>query len=167
MAGGSESDIVIPLDLGCVPDRAVSGAVLVQSERSCFLTFVALRPGPDGLEHDAGFALIEFEGCAVTQFGSPNDEGFRGHPLFAKAEAQGDTWTGSHEILHSSWIRRCAAQNHTAFPWLEEGWPGARHFLIAFHDSTFECIADGLRVEVIDAPYPTIFARIAERINAE
>jgi hypothetical protein len=157
---------MVALDLGCVPERAISGAVLVQTERSCFLTFNATQPGPDGVMHPAGVALIEFLNCRIAQFGYPNDEAYRGHPLFAKTAALGEAWTGTHEVRDSTWIRCLEQQNRVAFP-DSDPWQGARHFIIEFHESTFECIADGLRLELMDVPYGAVFERIAKRVISE
>ena len=68
------------LKIGIRPEAAVSGAVLVQSEMSTFLTFNAQkdtdRPSPYGgfYTEDAGTAIVEFPMCLVTKFGHPNDE---------------------------------------------------------------------------------------------
>ena len=78
-------------------------------------------------------------------FGPPNDETFSGHPLADR---------GLHpyavfEVRDSSWIRKLERMNsvhhrHNRERFLE----GLRHFVFAFHDSTFECVAHGFEVEV-------------------
>src|SRR5690606_21194515 len=73
-----KAERVVELDLGCTPEAAVSGAILVQTEQSVFLSFSAMRPtdrmSPRGSPYteDAGVALVEFKTCAVTKFGYPN-----------------------------------------------------------------------------------------------
>jgi len=58
-------DQIVELDLGIRSEAAVSGAVLIQTEQSTFLTFNAMRPtdrlGPHGHPmEDAGTAVVEF-----------------------------------------------------------------------------------------------------------
>lgn len=152
-------EIVIALDVGCRPEAAVSGAVLVKTEHSTFLTFNAMRFAADGLCHPAGMALVEFRRCTATKFGYPNDEARAGVPRF-----KGLVY-GFYEVLDSEWKVELAVLNSFAFPDTGE-WHG-RHFLLTFHDTTFECLADDFKLEVIDEPYDRVFARIASRVVAE
>lgn len=158
-------DQVIVLDLGYVPEAAISGAVLVQTESSCFLTFNAMRVEAGRNQSRAGFALVEFPGCLCTRFGYPNDEAFPGHPLFAKVQALYPPWTGIYQVLNSSWIRQVEQQNRKIFP--NSSLWSVRHFIFGFHDSTFECIADDLVSQVIDEPFSAVLARISKRVLAE
>jgi hypothetical protein len=152
-------DRLIELDLGCVPEAAVSGAVLVQTEQSVFLTFNAVRLGPDGKYHAAGTALAEFRMCSATRFGYPNDEARAGIARFAPLGY------GIYEVLHCSWLDETDRLNRYAFPGQRRG--ATRHFLITFHDSTFECLADDVRLTVVNESYGQVFARIAQRVVAE
>ena len=64
-----------PIDVGFVPEAAISGGVLLQSEYSTFLIFNAMKRTPGGQFEfeDAGLAVCEFVGCTITKFGYPND----------------------------------------------------------------------------------------------
>ncbi|HVO43225.1 MAG TPA: hypothetical protein VMT34_11410 [Aggregatilineales bacterium] len=106
-----EIDQVIELDLGCIPEAAVSGGVLVKTDRSTFLTFNAMRKIDRRCER-AGYALIEFTRCLIAQFGYPNDEARVGHPLYSSG-LQG---YGIYEVVNSSWSKRLDQQNRVAFP---------------------------------------------------
>ena len=161
MATNDVDDVVL-LDLGYKPEAAVSGAVLVQTEHSTFLTFNAMKLENDGLRHPAGHAVIEFLLCAITKFGYPNDEASPGHPLYSKMAGAYDIY----EVLNSSWIAELDQQNLVAFPNADNG-ARSRHFIISFHDSTFECIADDFKLVVTDEPYEVVFQRIADRVVAE
>lgn len=154
-------DKVIELDRGYLAEAAVSGAVLVQTERSTFLTFNAMQKRPDGLRERSGTALVEFPGCQCTQFGYPNDEALSGHPLYSSGLAE----YAIHEVLNPSWARRLEQQNRVAFP--QTGTWNLRHFIIAFHDSTFECLAGNLVLRVFDEPYARVLQRITERVLSE
>ena len=164
MEEGSEE--VIALHIGYVPDPAVSGALLFQTEESCFLTFNALKPVGSGSFEPVGIALIEFKGCIITQFGYPNDEAYQGHPLFAKIQSLGKEATSIHEVHHSRWLRQLVEQNRKSFP---EGtpWEDSRHFIIEFHDSSFECLAESFHTELIEGPYESILIYLAKRAMNE
>lgn len=154
-------DQVIELDLGYVPEAAISGGVLVQTERSTFLTFNAMRKQSNGFMEPAGTAMVEFIRCQCTQFGYPNDEALAGHPLYAPGVAV----YGICEVLNPSWSRRLEQQNRVAFP--PTGSWDLRHFIISFHDSTFECLAKDLVLQVFDEPYENVMRRITDRVLSE
>ena len=158
----NETDQVIEVNLGFRPEAAISGAVLIQSDYSTFLTFKAMGLETDGIHYTGiGFALLEFNRCILTRFGYPNDEALPGHPLYAKGIAD----YVMCEVLNSSWIDQIAEQNRVAFPTFNYV-DRSRHFVFIFHDSTFECIADGFTSEVFDGPYEQLFARISQRIRS-
>ena len=154
-----EQDKVIELDLGCCPEAAVSGALLLQTEYHCFLTFNAQRPRADGYSDDAGTAIVELVRCSTTKFGYPNDEALGGHPLYAKGLVN----YGIYEVLNSSWIAEQAKQNQVCFP-APTHKSRKRHFIFTFHDSTLECLAQDLKLTLSDDPYETIFKTISARI---
>jgi hypothetical protein len=105
---------------------------------------------------DAGTAVVEFQRCLVSRFGYPNDEARWGIPRF-----KGVSY-GIYEVRHSSWISEVVRMNRYRFPDTPDTYV-ARHFLFAFHDDTFECLADGLRLEVVNEPYHVTFERIRQR----
>jgi hypothetical protein len=160
------ADDIVELDLGVRPEAAVSGAVCLQSEAGTFLTFNAMRPtermspyGGPYLE-DAGIAIVEFKRCIVSRFGYPNDEARWGIPQYK------DVSYGIYEVKDSSWIKEVVRLNRYRFPETTDDYV-RRHFLFAFHDDTFECLADDLTLEVVKAPYQGIFDRIVRRALAE
>ncbi|HEX4797440.1 MAG TPA: hypothetical protein VH370_26840 [Humisphaera sp.] len=161
-----EPETVIELELGCRPEAAISRAVLVQTESSAFLTFNAMRPtdrmSPYGGPYmeEAGVALVEFEMCSITKFGYPNDEAWRGIP-----RTRGLSY-GIFEVRNSDWIRELTMLNRHSFPKTPDD-TRSRHFLFLFHDSSFECIAAGIKLELINGPYAKVFDRIRARVLAE
>jgi len=157
---------IVELDLGIRPEAAVSGAVLFQTEGSTFLTFNAMRPttrmtswGQPYLE-DAGTALFEFERCLLTRFGYPNDEARWGIPYFKEVSY------GIYEVQNSSWIKEVVRLNRYAFPNTTDEYV-AKHYLFAFHDSSFECLADGFEFKVLNEPIEAIVKAITSRIIEE
>ena len=156
---------VVELQLGITPEAAISGAVLVQTEILTFLTFNAMRatnrPFPGGgynLEA-AGTAIIEFTVCTATKFGYPNDEAWGSIP-----RTKGLSY-GIFEVENSKWKLELSQLNRYVFPQTRE-W-GGRHFLFLFHDSSFECIARDMKLEVTNESYAEIFGRITNRILSE
>ena len=135
----------VPFDIGFKPEAGVSGPVLLQTDDDAFLTFNAVHMTSDGKRGTAGTGVIELEGCYITKFGYPNDEGLGGHPLYKHGLGFYDVF----EVLDSSWIQQMTEQ---------------RHFIFTFHDSTFECVANSLRATLSTEPYEQIFRQITQRV---
>jgi hypothetical protein len=68
-------------------------------------------------------ALIRFDGVVCHKFGAPNDESLHAHPLYSR----GLQFYEFHEIFGSSDLREQKEK---------------RHWIITFHDETFEVIAE-------------------------
>jgi hypothetical protein len=160
-----DEERVVELQLGITPEAAISGAVLVQTEISTFLTFNAMRatnrPSPGGGYYSevAGTAVVEFSVCTATKFGYPNDEAWDSIP-----RTKGLSY-GIFEVENSEWKLELSRLNRYAFPKTRE-W-GGRHFLFLFHDSSFECIAKDMKLEVTTEVYAEVFERITNRILSE
>ena len=122
--------------------------VLVQTEHHATLVF----DEPDSSTR----TVIEFLGCLATQFGYPNDEALAGHPLYRL----GLRPYGVFEVIDSSWLERLSRQNKAAFP--SSSLNGLRHFVITFHDSTFECLASGYERRQVDE---TVAAEILREVR--
>lgn len=155
---------VVELDVGFKPEAAVSGAVLVQSEVSTFLTFNAMKQEEDGLWHPAGTAFVRFPMCLATKFGHPNDEALPGHPLYSMMQGY-----GIYEVIDSTWVDELTRLNQVRFPQTDPGrWKSTyHHFIFTFHDSTFECLANEMLMEILVETYETIFQRITQHILSE
>lgn len=91
----------------------------------------------------------------MAVFGYPNDEALPGHPLFAN----GLNYYGVFEVRESSWAARLDEQNEVSFPNAVATRPQT-HFIITFHDSTFECLADGVTAEVAPDAVVDAFDRL-------
>ena len=161
----AERDRIVGLELGFGPEAAVSGAVLVQTEYAAWLTFNGVRPtsriSPYGepYRESAGTAVLRFRHCSITKFDYPNDEAQCGIPRYK------DLAYGLYEVLHSSWKDELLELNRYSFP--DSKPTDARHFLITFHDSTFECLAAGFEHELVEGPYEETFKRISEHVLGE
>lgn len=89
-------------------------------------------------------ALIQFTHAYAHMFGPPNDEAFSGHPLASRGLGP----YRAHEVRDSSWIRRLERMNAVHPCHRPEHFGRYRHFVFAFHDTTFECIAEAFSVSV-------------------
>lgn len=122
-------------------------------------TFVRVR-GPEG--SGAPVAVVMFRGCYAHMFGPPNDEAFDGHPLFSR----GLKPYRVYEVENSSWLRRLERMNavhpsHDTARFLAN----KKHFVFAFHDSTFECIAKGFEIETHRGSVASMIPRMQEWIG--
>jgi hypothetical protein len=150
------ADEVIRLELGCVPDPAGSGAVLVATGTSAFLTFDAVVDA--GGAPEPVTALVELVGCRTTRFGHPDAAALVGHPLASKLSGP----CAVYEVRESSWRAELEARD-----WRElspaRAWD-CRHFLISLPDGTFEALADELALDLLREPYHLVFDRISRRV---
>jgi hypothetical protein len=137
--------------------ESCSGAPLptvVADEAGVTLVYFINEPHPDfdgrnprSTAHaakDDPIAIIRFTSPSAHYLGPPNDEALNGHPLYAR----GLRSYSVYEVLHSSWLRtleqmNAVHPNHT--PGL---FSSRRHFIFTFHDSTFECVAEGYTCEI-------------------
>ena len=148
------SEAIIRLDLGCAPAADVSGAILLQSEYSVFLVFNARKETKKGWV-DGGFAVAEFDGCLATRFGYPNDE-----PRYSIPRYDGVGYDIC-EVINSEWNDELNRLNRLRFPDFDFR---LRHFVLGFHDSTFECLADNISIELSNQPLAKIVTELAQRV---
>lgn len=120
--------------------------VIVADEDTLQLACCASVPDPDwvgtyvhevNLSNGDPVILVQFEGAYAWFHGPPNDEAFEGHPLASR---------GLHPyaafcIEDSSWVRRLERMNSVHEHHDPEGFTCLSHYVFAFHDSTFECVA--------------------------
>lgn len=89
-------------------------------------------------------AIVEFNSRLSIMFGSLNDETFSGHPL----SGRGLRRYGVFEIENSSWIRKLEQMNSVHERHNPENFKKYKHFVFAFHDSTFECVAESFEIAI-------------------
>jgi hypothetical protein len=103
-------------------------------------------------------ALVRFARSAAHLFGPPNDESFAGHPLAARGLGPYAVF----EVQNSSWVRKLERMNSIHPRHQPERFAKYKHFVFAFHDSVFECVAEsfdfsvhrGAVSEVLRASWP-------------
>lgn len=112
---------------------------------------------------DECVCVVNFERPTIHTFGPPNDEAFAGHRL----EKKGVTPYSAFEIINSSWIQQLEIMN-SVHPYHDRGQflKDKRHFIISFHDSAFECIANGYEFKVKSGSISgTLEAHVNELFN--
>lgn len=147
-------DRVIELDTAPRPDVGAPLPALVSDELNLYLAYIASEPDPgwDGTyarvvtpeSPGEPIATVTFESPYSHFFGPPNDEAFHGHPL----ESRGLRPYSISEIVGSSWVHALERMNSVHPNHRPEHFDKYRHFVFAFHDSTFECVAEGFQVRI-------------------
>jgi hypothetical protein len=105
-------------------------------------------------------AVVEFERCILYKFGAPNDEVLAGHPLHGK----GLVAYGAHTVERSRWISEQERLNGVHPQHDPESWKRFRHYLLAFHDETFECIATAHSVKETDSTLAEVLDLCARKL---
>ena len=127
---------------------------VVADEHHLWLSYVVSEsdPGWDGAcatmvspsSSGLPLAVVRFRVVYAHYFGVPNDEAFAGHPLAAR----GLRPYGAYIIRGSSWLRRLEEMNRVHRQHDAARYAELNHYVFAFHDSTFECVAGSVHVEI-------------------
>ncbi len=129
---------------------------ITATENSIFVKYIIQNSS----DEDDEYVTVQFINSYIHTFGPPNDEAFTGHPLFKI----GLRPYSAVEILESGWIDALESMNsvhphHDKIQFLNN----KRHFILSFHDTTFECVAYGYKIykraQQGDAPEPASPAR--------
>jgi hypothetical protein len=147
-------DYITQLRIGAEPASGVSGAVVVASELSTFLMFNSA---------DGAVVLVELIRAIKSQFGYPNDEALGGHPLYQS----GLKHYGVFEVENSSWLEQTRKQNAVCFPNADRWGKNLHHFVFTFHDSTFECLAEDLKVRSLGIPKQQVLADLLKHVSGD
>jgi hypothetical protein len=105
-------------------------------------------------------AIVEFERVTAHRFGTPNDEVLHGHPLFGR----GLRAYGAHKVVNSTWLAELQRINSVHAGYDPAHWSDRVHYLLSFHDETFECIAGSHAVEVVEATFREALALASAKV---
>lgn len=141
------------------PVKWDTGAPLPHLIRSDNRTFLVFLLGESDLADDV--ALVEFKGCSVAKMGAPNDEVIHGHPLHGK----GMEPYCALEVKNSAWIEELKAINSVHRNYRPESWKNSIHYILGFHDCTFECVAESFVVERQTATMQQALADVCSEIT--
>ena len=121
-------------------------------------TYATIKNPADGCVES--LALVEFKRCASFRMGTPNDEVLEGHPLSGKGL---DGYT-SQVVQNSKWIAELEAINKVHSCYREDRWRKLTHYILWFHDSTFECVAESYEVELFQESVSDLLAKACSRL---
>jgi hypothetical protein len=166
---------VRPVEIGLRWDVGAPLPHLLQSEWRTFLAFYLDEPDPtwDGtwvnvVDPTSGepalIGVIEWLRCTGAVLGGLNDEAYHGHRLWD----QGLSKVGGHgaaEVEGSAWIAELERSNRVHEHHRPEAFTGYRHFILGFHDSTFECVAEGFRAFRVRDSMPHVLGVLAASID--
>jgi len=159
----------VPVDF---PARWSPGAPMPHMLRSDYRTFLVFLVqdvpdwnDPSTLEHRGdqsaeNLAIVEFEGCICAKMGTPNDEVWSGHPLYGK----GFDGYAAMVVENSLWLKELETINSVHPQYKPERWRERTHYILPFHDSTFECVAKRFKVETRDANLHQLLGELCERL---
>jgi hypothetical protein len=126
-----EQDVVVPFAEIPAMSPGAPEPMVVANEH---IALVAYHPQDDA---NGEVVVLGFEMWALM-FGPPNDEGLSAHPLARR----GLTPYGAFSVERSSWVRGLARTN-AVHPYHDsERYLGLIHFIVTFHDTTFECVSE-------------------------
>lgn len=149
-----DKDHVVEIDTAPQPDVGAPLPAVVSDEGQVLLAYIVseLDPNWDGTyvnvvspaSEDKPVAIVRFVRPYAHIFGPPNDEAFNGHPL----SSRGLEPYSVCEVKQSSWLRSLERMNAVHPSHRPEHFSKYNHYVFAFHDSTFECIAEGFGFEM-------------------
>jgi hypothetical protein len=134
---------------------------LIANEYRTFLLFY-LRDEILGGEGVESISLVEFHGCISVKLGNPNEEVFHGHPLYGKGL---EPYT-AQIVRNSKWLGDLEAINKVHTQYNQEFWRSLNHYILWFHDATFECVATSYEVEVFQKSMPEVIVEATKRLLA-
>src|SRR5262245_7316578 len=167
-----DKDEVIELETAPQSSVGAPNPIVLAGEHDVFLAYCAQdkSDGWDGTSvrivgtdtEGEQVAVVSFRRCSAHMFGPPNDEAFDGHPLADR----GLRPYGVFEIKGSSWVRKLERMNsvhpnHDKHRFMK----GRKHFVFSFHDTTFECVAEGFAIEVSTGSVKGVILRLLEDVR--
>ncbi len=97
-------------------------------------------------------AVLTADPYLAFQFGPPNDEAISGHRLYPLGLRAHEAF----EVRNSSWIASLEKANRVHSSHTPELFLDYRHFIVAFHDSTLEFIAESFSTSLHNGAVLTV-----------
>jgi hypothetical protein len=148
-------------ELKGVPHSSVGAPFpfVMSDERVTFLTYYventpedwdsAIVRMMDSATNGEPVALVRFKQCHAHLFGPSSEEFFSRHPLANR----GLKPYGAYVVEDSSWLRWLEGMDQVhAHPHKLSYFSLLKHFIFAFHNSTFECLAEEMDISVYQGP---------------
>ena len=162
-----EKDRVI--ELKNVPQSSVGAPipVVLSDEHNTFIAYLLEyetnweNPTRADFERNGEpIAIVEFKMRRSFMFGSPNDEAFHGHPLYERGLHPYSVF----EIENSSWVRKLEQMNSVHERHNSARFEKYKHFVFAFHDSTFECVAESFGISIHEGSLESALTEMQKRL---
>jgi hypothetical protein len=164
---------VRPTEVGLRWDGGAPLPHLLQSELRTFLAFYLDDPSRDGTRGEgvdptstkpAPIGVIEWLSCMGAVLGGPNDEAYHGHRLWEQGLSSVGAYRAA-EVDGSAWVAELERSSRVHESHRPEAYTEYRHFILGFHDSTFECVAAGFRAFRADDSMPHVLAILAVAVD--
>ena len=159
LEGVPQSSVGAPLPIVLSDEHKILLAYIVQDSPSDWDGTSVRVVDPSTLGEP--LALIEFTSYRSFMFGAPNDEAFHGHPLAAR----GLRPYAAFQIENSSWIRQLEKMNSVHPDHNPKRFERLKHFVFAFHDSTFECVAENFTITEHEGSLESILPIMQSRLK--
>lgn len=163
-SNGTNMETLSPIDL---PQMSVGAPLprVYMDEHRLLIVYIGGNGGPDWkgtaissvteeTEREV-CVLLEADSYVICKFGLPNDEALSGHRLFKL----GLSHYSSFEVLNSAWISELEQMNRVHPKHDARMYDSCRHFILTFHDSTLEFVADNYSVRVVRGSVQDVFLR--------
>lgn len=137
----------------------VPRAAVLSDESNVSVAYATQKGWNDPSRTLTQYAIITFVDYCSYMFGQPDEKAFTGHPLYPRGL---EPYSFS-EIIGSSWIRQLMKIDQTNPYHTEEFYEGCRHFILAFKNSTFECVARGYSYVLFEGNEEDLVGRMSER----
>jgi hypothetical protein len=154
-----QSDVGAPLPCIVSSEHTLCLAYIMQIVDSNWDGSYVNIIGPD--TENGQVAIIQFEMAYAHFFGPPNDEAIEGHPLYKL----GLKPYSVSKVEGSTWIKEFVKRNSVHEFHRSDMLSSHHHFIFAFHDSTFECIAKGFKVHRFNGSMYQAFSEMVKIIE--
>ena len=135
-------------------------AVILANEQKCAVAYVRREKNSSPWSSNEAIAIALFD-AHWHYSGSPNEEALNGHPLYP----YGLRSYAAYEVLNSSWIRALERINRVHPRHEAARFTKLRHFILTFHDSTFECIGTQYKSVLVDGSMSDALAQMKDRLG--
>lgn len=167
-------EFVTQADLGLDWDMGAPMPYLLQGEGTAFLAFYLRQTDAawdgsyttlmDPTSSTSGqVGVISWHGCAGALLTEPNDEGVAGHRLWNKGLRDIQSYSAG-EVHNSRWITHLE-QIARVHPLYNPNFPNKlRHYILLFHDSTLECVAEGYSTRTMAISLSDVVVQLAQEL---
>jgi hypothetical protein len=137
----------------------VPRAVVLSDEDNVSVAYATQKGWNDPERTVPQYAVVTFIRYGSYMCGQPDEKAFSGHPLYTR----GLEPFSFSEVIGSSWLRQLIELDK-ANPYRNDAvYEGCRHFILAFKNSTFECVAHGYCFALFEGDEQELTAHMCER----